>query len=225
MYKAPLARERTRVKLTPESPTPAGRVDHPASSLSLMPASSEPPPFSGPSQYRIYLATTHPGTFELPQANIQAMPYPRLSNSDSNDDKITHLQRYVEEAGFKNIGDAFAVFMTAQFNSAQLQNDQIAAWRRSGPGATGGIQDVMIRLRAYDPLTVDAYKFKTIFHQEVLATAEPIYKREMTKFCVGKPSKEGWKSAPLYLKYENISGEVLTKNNFDAIQQEFSHRV
>ena len=161
MYKAPLARERTRVKLTPESPTPAGRVDHPVSSLSLMPASSEPPPFSGPSQYRIYLATTHPGTFELPQANIQAMPYPRLSNSDSNDDKITHLQRYVEEAGFKNIGDAFAVFMTAQFNSAQLQNDQIAAWKRSGP-------------RAYDPLTVDAYKFKTIFHQELLATAEPI---------------------------------------------------
>ena len=46
----------------------------------------------------------------------------------------------------------------------------------------------------------------------------------MTKFCVGKPSKEGWKYAPLYLKYENISGEVLTKNNFDAIQQEFSHR-
>ena len=131
----------------------------------------------------------------------------------------------MEEAGFKNIGDAFAFFMTAQFDSAQLQNDQTAAWRRPGPGATGGIQDFMTRLRAYYPLTLDAYKFKTIFHQEVLATAELIYKREMTKFCVGKPSKAGWKCAPLYLKYEEISEEVLTKDNFDAIQQDFSHMV
>ena len=67
--------------------------------------------------------------------------------------------------------------MTAQFDSAQLQNDQTAAWRRPGSGSTGGIQDVMTRLRAYDPLTLDTYKFKNIFHQEVLATAELIYKR------------------------------------------------
>ena len=58
---------------------------------------------------------------------------------------IMKLQRCVEEAGFKNsIGDAFAFFMTAQFDSAQLQNDQTTAWRRPGPGATGGIQDVTL---------------------------------------------------------------------------------
>ena len=123
---------------------------------------------------------------------------------------------------FENIGDAFAVFMTAEFDSARLQKDQSIAWKRQG---VVGIRDVMTRLRAYDPLTFDAYKLKAPFHEEVIATAEPLYKHEMTKFCVGKPSKEGWKSAPLYLKCDDISEEVLTKNNFDAIQQEFSKRV
>ena len=38
----------------------------------------------------------------------------------------------------------------------------------------------------------------------------------MTKFCVEKPSKEGWKSAPLYLNCEDVLEEALAKNNFDA---------
>jgi hypothetical protein len=37
----PRKRKNSRVKLTTESPTPAGRADHPASSPSLMPASSD----------------------------------------------------------------------------------------------------------------------------------------------------------------------------------------